>query len=574
MKLSWKLYGLVLVLALVAMVHMASEVREDLGGADDLGFTQAEGSANVYSQVIAADPEWKKAMESPPRGAATPWSTGIAAHIQGQVSAIHDHFRRNIVVVDVKKRIIADAIPANAGTIYSHDSGDEVGKTLRDGNPRRFVEKSADYSGGAKQVVVPISPDNTIVGAVIVEYTAIAATATAAAREKMWNEIGEMFFFIAISGVILVFLSKKITFPLRRLSEAAEGISHGNLDLRVQTEGKDEIGVLTSAFNRMAANLKKSFAELERMRDGLEETVRGRTAELERVNATLSETTKRLERYSDELEERVRERTVELETLGERQKRLIEELKRSNKDLESFAYVVSHDLKAPLRGISSLAGWLREDYVDRLDEEGKRSLALLVDRAKQMDGIIDAILKYSRTGRAAAETMEVDLNETAREAVELSGAAGRATVTFETSLPVVRGNKIQLAQVFQNLVSNAVVHNDKPHAEIRIGAVDEGSRWRCYVADNGPGIEEKHFDKVFEIFRTLSPKGRGGGSGIGLAIVKRIVEQHGGRVGVESPAGGGSTFFFTLPKAPGEEASGKPKKKGHSDEKRKADPSG
>jgi PAS domain S-box-containing protein len=234
-----------------------------------------------------------------------------------------------------------------------------------------------------------------------------------------------------------------------------------------------------------------------------------------------------------------------------RQAELIDDLQAVNEELKNFAYVVSHDLKAPLRGIGSLADWLVSDYADKLDDQGREYLALMKNRASRMDALIDGILEYSRVGRIKETHVAVDLNALVAETVQMLASPSEVTVTVEGALPTVVGERTRLQQLFQNLISNAIKHRDKPEARIRIASADAGDFWRLSVADNGPGIEARHHERVFQLFQVLTPRDQKESTGVGLALVKKIVELYGGRVWIESRSGEGSTFFFTLPKAAG-----------------------
>ena len=256
----------------------------------------------------------------------------------------------------------------------------------------------------------------------------------------------------------------------------------------------------------------------------------------------------RVRRLAANLEQRVQERTAQIEA--------------ANRELESFAYVVSHDLKAPLRAITSLSTWLAADYSDRLDDQGRESLRLLVQRAKRMDALIAGILEYSRVGRAREVVGPVDLDALVREVVDLLSVPERVAVTIETRLPTLRCDRTRIHQVFQNLIGNAVKHLGRPDGRIRIGCrevVEEPGELQpraapkrvatFYVADDGQGIEERYFEKIFQMFQTLASKEDSESTGVGLTTVKKIVELYGGRVWVESTVGRGSTFWFTLPRA-------------------------
>ena len=231
----------------------------------------------------------------------------------------------------------------------------------------------------------------------------------------------------------------------------------------------------------------------------------------------------------------------------ERQARLLEELASANEELKNFAYVVSHDLKAPLRSIGSLSTWILSDYGDKLDEEGRELLNLLLSRVKRLDNLIEGILQYSRVGRVQEKHMLVDLSQVVPAIIELLAPAAHIEVKIVDPLPPIRGEKTRIEQLFQNLLSNALKFMDKPQGKIEIGCMRLDGYWQFRVSDNGPGIAPKYFDKVFQIFQTLTPRDELESSGIGLSLVKKIVEMYGGRVWIESKVGEGTTFFLTLP---------------------------
>lgn len=231
-----------------------------------------------------------------------------------------------------------------------------------------------------------------------------------------------------------------------------------------------------------------------------------------------------------------------------RQHELIAELRAANEELENFAYVVSHDLKAPLRGISSLADWLLADHAAALDDQGLEYLVLMKNRVVRMDALIDGILEYSRIGHGAAVHEPVDLSTLLARVLQLIAPPPDVQIRVDSTLPVVPGEPTRLQQVLQNLIVNALVHRDKPQCMIRIYCTDLGDRWRISIEDNGPGIEARHQDRIFQLFQVLTPRDRKEGSGVGLALVRKIIELHGGQVWVESLPGSGATFHFTLPK--------------------------
>jgi signal transduction histidine kinase len=226
---------------------------------------------------------------------------------------------------------------------------------------------------------------------------------------------------------------------------------------------------------------------------------------------------------------------------------LIADLQAANHELRDFAYVVSHDLKAPLRGISSLADWLITDFSEKLGEEGRGHLGLIANRAKRLSGLIDAILAISRVGRSRDERASVPLDPLVRSTIDLLAPPPHVQVVLADELPTLSIDGVKAQQVFQNLLSNAIDFMDKPVGHIDIRCVRDDDFWHFSVADNGPGIEPRHYERIFQLFQTLSSRDTRERTGVGLALVKKIVELEGGRVWVESTVGTGSTFHFTLP---------------------------
>ncbi|MCP4040686.1 MAG: hypothetical protein GY731_01865 [Gammaproteobacteria bacterium] len=248
---------------------------------------------------------------------------------------------------------------------------------------------------------------------------------------------------------------------------------------------------------------------------------------------------RQLQALNEGLEQRVVERSAESE------KRAAE--------LEQFAYVISHDLKAPLRGISNLVSWLEEDLGDRLTTDTREQMDLIHDRLKWMHALIEGLLEYSRVGRVEGTLENVDTCELLTEVIDsLSPPAGMVIKPW-TGMPTLSTDRIRLSQVFANLIGNAIKHHDRQDGQIRIGVSDGEGFYEFSVTDDGPGIAMQHQQKIFMMFQTLKPKDQGINTGVGLALVKKIVEERGGAVILESSLGYGSTFRFTWPKKGGEE---------------------
>ena len=246
-----------------------------------------------------------------------------------------------------------------------------------------------------------------------------------------------------------------------------------------------------------------------------------------------------------ERRERLEARLVQQKSDRER---LILALARSNHELDQFAYVASHDLQAPLRGISNLSAWIEEDLEGRMTDESRRMMKQLRGRVARLDSLVDGILAYARAGQKAETTQLVDVGKLVREVVELLSAREQATITIDEPMPRLEAEVIPLQQVFQNLIGNAVKHGRKEHTSIEVTARDEGPCWLFSVKDDGPGIAPEHQGRVWGVFQTLESRERTGGNGIGLAIVKKIVESRGGRVWIESELGRGATFRVAWPK--------------------------
>jgi signal transduction histidine kinase len=270
----------------------------------------------------------------------------------------------------------------------------------------------------------------------------------------------------------------------------------------------------------------------------------------------------KLEQLNASLDRRVHERTEELSAAkellqrdAERLRELNDELETSNRELDDFAYIASHDLKEPLRGIHNYASFLIEDYGDQLNEDGREKLETLRRLAQRMDSLISTLLHFSRVGRTQLACGTTSIQEVVEEVIDslhISLEERGVEVRIPEPLPALYCDRVRVTEVFRNLITNALKYNDKPEKRIEIGfqrdsdeCEPEKARLIFYVRDNGIGIREKHLDAVFRIFKRLHARDKyGGRTGAGLTIVKKIVEQHGGSIWVESRYGEGTTFYF------------------------------
>ncbi|MEO7162911.1 MAG: ATP-binding protein [Bdellovibrionia bacterium] len=249
------------------------------------------------------------------------------------------------------------------------------------------------------------------------------------------------------------------------------------------------------------------------------------------------------------LEDKVLERTNDLTNLNSVLESKVAQLAASNSELEDFAYVASHDLKEPLRGIGNYATFLLEDYSEKLDEAGKKKLEALPRLVKHLEGLIDGLLYYSRVGRVNLAVKETNLSKVVLDVVDslsISLEEQRVEVSIPKPLPKIVCDQVRVGEVFRNLIINAMKFNDKAAKKIEIGFVEKDPPI-FYVRDNGIGIQPDHIHSLFRIFKRLNRREKfGNGTGLGLMVAKRIVERHGGHIWVESTFGQNTTFYFTF----------------------------
>ncbi|MEL7976199.1 ATP-binding protein [Isoptericola sp. F-RaC21] len=312
-------------------------------------------------------------------------------------------------------------------------------------------------------------------------------------------------------------LQRGVTRPLARLADSVRAASTGEHEHEIRVEGTGEVAALAADVEHMRRELVAQVAE-----------VRASHAETERTHAQLAEQARELARSNQELE-------------------------RSNRDLEQFAYVASHDLQEPLRKVASFTQLLQKRYGEQLDERADQYIAFAVDGARRMQRLIQDLLSFSRVGRSGSEPEDVDLErvlEQVRHDQEGRIAEAGAEVTHDP-LPVVHGERALLTMLLANVVGNAVKFRDParpPHVHLsarRVTTPEPG--WELSCTDNGIGIDPQYAERVFVIFQRLHPKDVYSGTGIGLALVKRVVEHHGGRVWLEPAPGGGTSVRWTLP---------------------------
>ncbi len=356
--------------------------------------------------------------------------------------------------------------------------------------------------------------------AVFISFAGIAALISCETSAKQISDTAVLSVLASAAlGIMFYFMVGRFARPLENLAESATIMGTGGLNHIVEVQSKDEPGYFTHSFSDTAVQSKESHTHLE-----------------EKMQQQVSANAK------------PEGEAAECKQAEEREAELLAKVENANRELKDFAYIVSHDLKAPLRGIKTLASWLFADYGDKFDTNGKEQMRLLMSRVDRVNKLIDGVLEYSRVGRVKEKPVQVDLNKLIPEVIGMIAPPENITITVENKLPTIEFEPTRITQVFQYLLGNAVKYMDKPQGQIKVGCVENDGFWKFSVADNGPGIEEKHFERIFQMFQTLAPRDNVESTGVGLTITKKIVELYGGRIWVESKVGEGSTFLFTLPK--------------------------
>ncbi|MDN3596624.1 sensor histidine kinase [Zunongwangia endophytica] len=242
----------------------------------------------------------------------------------------------------------------------------------------------------------------------------------------------------------------------------------------------------------------------------------------------------------------IEEQSREIAKINKDQEKLLKKLEKKNQVLSDYAHMVSHDLKSPLRSINSLVTWMQQDYADKIDKHGIKNLNIILQSVEKMDALITGILNYSTIDQEDLDIYEVDTHHLVTEIKQIIYCPSNIKIEILNELPIVKGDKFRLQQLFQNLIQNAVKSIDKPEGLIKIGVEENSNYYKYSIEDNGKGIEKDHFNKIFQIFEKIDNDFTS--TGIGLSIVKKIIDFYGGKIWLESELSKGTIFYFTLPK--------------------------
>lgn len=307
-----------------------------------------------------------------------------------------------------------------------------------------------------------------------------------ASSAKRSNEMAFLLTAISLVAAILIvtILIRRISRRIRKMVIMADTIASGNYNVILQDTGRDELTALAGSLNHMANELSSNISLL----------------------------------------------------------------KEKNEELDQFAHIVSHDLKGPLRGIDNVVSWIEEDHKQELSSKVEHYLQLIKGRVIRAENLIQGILSYARIGKEMVQKERVDVNELIAEVRDSLPDHRNTDIVLPAELPVVYTEKIPLFQVFSNLISNAIKYNDKERGEVRIYHKDLGDKFEFFVSDNGPGISEQYHKRIFVIFQTLKERDSFESTGVGLAIVKKILDKRNETINLQSKPGDGATFSFTWSK--------------------------
>ena len=348
----------------------------------------------------------------------------------------------------------------------------------------------------------------------------------------------KMMFTLSLMGVliigvmlfVIIYMTKYMIRPLQKLKSYIMHMSKGEIpQVNLETK-RNAVGQMADAVKILAdgmARTAKFASEIGRQNFDME-------------YEPLSE--------RDEFSNALLQMRESLRKASHENEQYILEIEKINKQLDEFVYIVSHDLKAPLRGISTLTTFIDEELTSHPNEKIKELLALMKSRTNKLQNLITAVLEYSRLSSSKGPKENVNISDLLDNIVDLISPPENFKIVKDGSFPVLYTEKIKLQQVLQNLISNGIKYNDKPNGQVEVSVSENGKFVHFNIKDNGIGIRKEYHEKIFGVFQTLEPKDRTDSTGIGLTIVKKLIEQQGGTIAVESEPGQGSSFSFSWPK--------------------------
>lgn len=432
----------------------------------------------------------------------------------------------NLQLLKAKPGISSAAIYSAKGRLFASYAR----RNLKPEFPRLPESEGSRIEGGRFIVSRRIIENSEILGTVYMEAD--------------YEPLGRLTDYVGIFGAVMVssllvalaisgWLQAAMTRPILEMAAVTRRVMESrDFSLRMKKTTEDEIGLLVDSFNDMLVELGRRAEALEVSHQSLAHEM----AERRKADEDLR-------KLNLELETRVADRTTQLEA--------------ANKELESFSYSISHDLRAPVRAVVGFSQMLIEDHAEQLDEEARRKLLVIQKEAQRMGVLIDDLLAFSRLGRKAMKVVDIDMTELARSTYEsLTGQEPRPKLGLRlAALPRAKGDRVLLGQVWANLISNAVKFSSRrEQPQVEISAISDEKEHVYFVRDNGAGFDPRYQSKLFGVFQRLHDSAEFPGTGVGLALVQRIVARHGGRVWAEGRPGEGATFYFTLLKEPADGA--------------------
>jgi signal transduction histidine kinase len=430
-----------------------------------------------------------------------------------------DDAEETLRAVNVDAAILSAGLYTSKGELFASYTRDQG----HHGLPVHPGKDGPQFEGDRLLLFRPVNHDEKRIGTICIE----ASLAEVNARLRSYAVISGLVLAGAflLASALAASLQRLVSAPILNLAKTAKLVSENkDYSVRASKQTEDELGQLAGAFNQMLAGIQERDTTLVETNETLREQITARI-----------EAEQQLKTLNEELEKRVAERTGDL--------------RRSNEELEQFAYVASHDLQEPLRMVVSYLQLLERRYTDKFDADGLQFIGFAVDGGKRMQGLIHDLLTYSRVGSRAKPFESTDCSQilnavtsNLKVIIEETGAA----ITCGP-MPTVLADPTQLTQLFQNLINNAIKFRGQEPPSIQVSAERNGTEWIFAVRDNGIGIDPQYFERIFIIFQRLHTRAQYPGTGIGLAVCKKIVQRHGGRIWVESESQKGSTFHFTIP---------------------------